>query len=199
VIAISGTPGTGKTEAGVILAKHLNAEFIELGQVIKEQQFHYGEDLARGTLIANIEGLQEYLINRFEDSPKRYIVVGHFADLVPKGSLTILVVLRCHPVILAQRLEARQWSSMKILENLQAEILGTCITEALSQHDREKIFEIDTSHSSVEEVAAVIEAILAGKGKQFAIGKISWLRVLEPQLIHQIMEENRLPSSSQKA
>ncbi len=199
VIAISGTPGTGKTAIGSLLAKHLNAEVIELGQVVKDQQFHYGEDPNRETLIANIESLQKYLLNRFQDSEKRLVVVGHFADLVPEEFLTVLVVLRCHPVTLTQRLESRQWSLEKILENIQAEILGACTSQGLTQHSHDKIFEIDTTESSFEEVVAAIEEILAGKGSQSAVGKISWLRTLDPQLIHQIMEENRLPSLSQKA
>ncbi|MFX1318672.1 MAG: adenylate kinase family protein [Promethearchaeota archaeon] len=199
VIAISGTPGTGKTEVGSVLATRLDAEFVELGQVIKEQRFHHGEDPNRDTLIADTAKLQDYLVRQFQKAEKQFVVVGHFADLVPKQYLAALIVLRCHPIVLMQRLAARQWSSKKILENIQAEILGTCISDGLAQHSRDRIFEIDTSDSSVEREVAAIEAILAGRGKEYAIGKISWLRILEPNLIHQIMEEQHLPSSSQKA
>jgi adenylate kinase len=199
VIAISGTPGTGKTAVGSVLAKRLNAEFVELGQIVKEQQFHHGEDVTRGTLIADLSKLQDYLVSQFRMMNQQFVVVGHFADLVPTKYLKALVVLRCHPIILARRLEARQWSAKKILENIQAEILGTCVSDALTLHDRYQIFEIDTSDSSVEQEVAAIEAIAAGKGKKYTVGKISWLQTLEPDLFHQIMEKNQLPSSSQKA
>ncbi len=199
VIAISGTPGTGKTAVGRALATRIDAEFIELGQVVKDQQFHHGEDSSRSTLIADTDELQDYLVSQFQQTKKQFVVVGHFADLVPKEYLAVLIVLRCHPITLMQRLAARQWSSKKILENVQAEILGTCISDGLGQHSRDRIFEIDTSDSSVEKEVATIEAILAGSGKEYAIGKISWLRTLEPQLIHQIMEDRQLPSPSQKA
>jgi adenylate kinase len=199
VIAISGTPGTGKTAVGSVLAQQLSAEFVELGQVVKEQQFHCGEDVTRDTLIADLGKLQDYLVNRFLKTTKQFVVVGHFADLVPTKYLKALVVLRCHPIILARRLGARQWSTDKILENIQAEILGTCASDALAKHSRNRIFEIDTTDSSVEKVVAAIEAIVAGRGNEYTIGKISWLKILEPELVHQIMEENQLPSSSQKA
>lgn len=199
VIAISGIPGTGKTAVGSVLAKRLNAEFIELGQVVKERQLHYGIDPDRGTLIANIDSLQDYLIDQIQDTEKLFVVVGHFADLVPENYLKVLVILRCHPVTLAERLCSRQWSSKKTLENIQAEILGECTSQGLARHRLEKIFEIDTTDTPIEEVVDTIEVILSGKGDQFAFGKISWLRTLDPELIHQIMEENRLPASSQKA
>lgn len=199
VVAISGTPGTGKTAVGILLAQQLQIEAIELGQVVKEQQFHYGEDVERETLIADIESLQDYVSQQIQQTEELQIVIGHIADLVPKEFLKVLVVLRCHPVTLAQRLANRQWSAKKIVENLQAEILGECTSQSLATHDYNRIFEIDTTNSTIDEVVTHIKKILAGKGTQFAVGKISWLSTLEPKLIHEIMEENKLPSVSQKA
>lgn len=199
VIAISGTPGTGKTAIGTLLAQHLQTEVIELGQVVKEKHFHYGEDVERRTLIADIESLQDYLSKRIQQTEKPLVVIGHFADLVPKESLKVLVVLRCHPVTLAQRLSDRQWSSKKIVENIQAELLGECTSQSLAHHEFNQIFEIDTTNFTIEAVVTHIKKIIAGEGRQFMVGKISWLSTLNPQLIHEIMEENKIPSSSQKA
>ena len=199
VIAISGTPGTGKTAIGTLLAQQLQIEVVELSHVVKEQHFHLGKDLERETLIADIEGLQHYLAKRILQTDDLLIVIGHFADLVPEEFLKVLVVLRCHPVILEQRLSNRQWPSKKIVENLQAEILGECTSQSLANQDYNRIFEIDTTDSTFEEVVANIKKILAGEGDVFTVGKISWLSTLDPQLIHEIMEENKLPSASQKA
>ena len=199
VIAISGTPGTGKSAVASLLADQLNTETIELSQVVKDQRFHYGEDPDRGTLIANLEKLQEHLVGRFRDTKKLFVVIGHFADLVPEYHMKVLVVLRCHPVTLTERLRNRQWPLKKTLENIQAEILGECTYQGLAHHNRSKIFEIDTTNSTIEQVVLIIKKILAGKGNEYTVGKISWLSVLDPHLIHEIMEENKLPSSSQKA
>ena len=199
VIAISGTPGTGKSAVGRKLAQRLDVEAIELGQIVKEQQFYTGEDPDRNTLIADIDRLQDYLANLIRHSEKRIIVSGHFADLVPDEFMEILVVLRCHPITLIDRLRNRQWSTTKILENIQAEILGECTSQSLAHHTESRIFEIDTTTQSAEEVSTTIEEILKKAGEQYAVGTISWLRSLDPQLIHEIMEENRLPESSHKA
>ncbi|MDO8123733.1 MAG: adenylate kinase family protein [Candidatus Hermodarchaeota archaeon] len=196
VIAISGTPGTGKTGIGQLLVKRLNATLIELSHLAKEQQLLLGEDLKRETLIADTEKLQQYLINLIREFPKTYVIVGHFADEVPEKILEFLVVLRCNPITLTQRLSNRQWSQSKILENVQAEILGECTMQALLRHKRDKVFEIDTTEATLKEVADAIEVIQAGTSHEYTVGHISWLSTLDPRIIHEIMEENTLPSKS---
>ncbi|MFW9983227.1 MAG: adenylate kinase family protein [Candidatus Odinarchaeota archaeon] len=196
VIAISGTPGTGKTGVGQLLVKRLNATLIELSNLVKEQQLLLGEDVKRETLIADTEKLQHYLVNLIRESPKTYVIVGHFADEVPKELLEFLVVLRCNPITLTQRLRNRQWSQSKILENVQAEILGECTMQALLRHKREKVFEIDTTESTLEEVVDAIEVIQISSSHEYTVGRISWLSTLDPRTIHEIMEENTLPSKS---
>jgi adenylate kinase len=196
VIAISGTPGTGKTGVGQELANRLKATLIELSQLAEEQQLLIGEDTDRETLIVDVEKLQVYLTNFISESAKRYVVVGHFADVIPEDLLDFLVVLRCNPIVLIQRLRSRQWTEKKILENVQAEILGECTAQALSHHKLDKVFEIDTTEASLKEVVDAIEAIHAGHQQQFTVGQISWLRRLDSETLHEIMEENSLPSKS---
>ena len=193
VIAISGTPGTGKTTVAKILAKRLNAQILELSEVVRKQGLVSAEDFERQTLIADLEKLEQYLVKVLEQSSQQFIVVGHYADIVPDHVLDILLILRSHPKQLAQRLQQRSWSQAKILENLQAEILGECTAQSLRQHPQNKIFEIDTTQRSLEEVADIIKEILAGEKKSYSVGKISWLTSLEPQLLHRIMEKNQLP------
>lgn len=194
VIAISGTPGTGKTIVAQLLAKELDVSFIELTQLIKKHNLHSGRDSKRDSLIANIDKLQQHLVSQYRNAKERVIIVGHFADEVPVSLLEILVVLRCHPVILIQRLRKRNWSEEKIVENVQAEILGESTAQGLSRHAPSKIFEIDTTDSSVEEVIENIKKIMTDNRAQYSAGNISWLQVLDPELLYQIMEKNTLPS-----
>jgi adenylate kinase len=199
ILAISGTPGTGKTAIGQLLAKHLKAQILELSDLAKQEQLLLGKDQKRDTFIADLEQLRQYLVDLVRKSDERYIVVGHFADEVPVDFLELIVILRCNPVVLTQRLFQRGWAREKILENIQAEILGECTAQALTRHNLSKVFEIDTTNLLLEETVEAIEAIIAGKGKQFAVGQISWLHTLDPKLLHQIMEEQTLPFKPQKA
>jgi adenylate kinase len=194
VIALSGTPGTGKSAVGQLLATKLSVECLELNQLVIDHRFYLGEDADRRTLIADVDKLRNHLEKLLDDTRARYVIVGHFADEVPKHRLEVLVILRCNPIILTQRLRKRGWSEEKIIENIQAELLGECTAQALIRHERRQIFEIDTSEKTPPATVIAIENILAGKGNHYAVGQISWLHRLKPQLIHLIMEEKTLPS-----
>jgi adenylate kinase len=192
-LALSGTPGTGKTEVGQLLAGQLDAEMLDLSQVVKDRGLVLGRDAPRDTLIADPVRVEHYLKTLLKDAKRRFIVVGHYADVTPDSLLECIVVLRCHPSVLANRLRERGWSHAKILENVQAEILGVCTAQALERHPIQKTFEVDTSERTVPQAADNVKAILAGQGTQFAAGRISWLQILEPALLHQVMEEGHLP------
>ena len=192
-LALSGTPGTGKTEVGRLLASQLNAELVDLSQVVKEQGLVLGRDAPRDTLIADPARVEQYLRALLQGAKRRYIVVGHYADETPDSLVECIIILRCHPGLLTKRLRERNWSYAKILENVQAEILGVCTAQALERHPIQKIFEVDTSHRTVAQAADCIRAVLAGQGAPFAPGKISWLQTLDPGLLHRIMEQGQLP------
>ncbi|MFX1474259.1 MAG: adenylate kinase family protein [Promethearchaeota archaeon] len=193
VLAISGTPGTGKTAAGMLLAKRLNVEVLELSQLVEREKLYSRRDEARDTLVADMEALEEYLAARLPHARRTPLVLGHFADIVPDELLKYLVVLRCHPIVLADRLKERQWTHAKILENIQAEILGECTSQAMHRHPVEKIFEIDVSQLTKEEVVNRIEKIFSGQSAEYTPSRISWLQVLDAQVLHRIMEKSQLP------
>lgn len=192
-LALSGIPGTGKTEVGRLLASQLNAELLDLSQVVKERGLVLGRDALRDTLIADSAGVEQYLQTLLQGARRRYIVVGHYADVIPDPLLECIIILRCHPSLLTKRLRERGWSHAKILENVQAEILGVCTAQALERHPIQKTFEVDTSHRTVAQVADCAKTIHAGQGAPFAAGRISWLQILDPALLHRIMEQDQLP------
>jgi len=192
-LALSGTPGTGKSEVSRLLAGQLKAEIVDLSQVVKERGLVLGRDAPRNTLIADSARVEQYLETLLQSAKRRYIVVGHYADVTPDALLQCIIVLRCDPTVLTKRLRERGWSHAKILENVQAEILGVCTAQALERHPIHKTFEIDTSSGTVAQVAASVNSILEGQGAQFAPGRISWLRILDPLLIDRIMEQGQLP------
>ena len=68
--------------------------------------------------------------------------------------------------------------------------------QALLRHNRDKVFEIDTTEATQEEVADAIEVIKTGTSHEYTVGRISWLSTLDPRTIHEIKEENTLPSKS---
>ncbi|MDP3563674.1 MAG: AAA family ATPase, partial [Methanoregula sp.] len=107
--------------------------------------------------------------------PVNGFVESHFAHLL---ACDRIVVLRCRPDELKQRLELRNYSAAKIQENADAEALDDCLIETVDLHDAGTIFELDTTGRDPVYCADQIEGFLAGKiPAQF--GSLDWSGFLE--------------------
>jgi len=158
VIVISGTPGTGKTILGQALVKEgKKGEYLELGDMIKEEGLYLGYDHERDTLILDVEKFQKKIreiIERTEGEKEEFLIIdGHVTDLIPKDLVDLVVVLRCNPKVLRERLKVKGFLEEKIEENVEAEIMEICLNDALEAFDEEKIIVIDTTKAKVEELA----------------------------------------------
>jgi adenylate kinase len=174
VIAITGTPGTGKSS----VCTALGLEYMDLNRVIEELGLYTGVDPARGSLIADLDRLREYIQ---QNEQPQLILEGHLAHLLEPGAA---IVLRANPVVLAARLEQKGFSPQKIQENVEAEALDIILAEAVDLCAA--VYEVDTSALSVEEVTEVVRAIIAaetakGEGEQRAVlrqryapGSVDW-------------------------
>ena len=76
-----------------------------------------------------------------------------------------VIILRCDPFVLKERLDERDYSKEKIMENLEAEALNIIYMEALDNIDKERIFQLDTTDKSAEESAKMINDFMAGNVK----------------------------------
>lgn len=152
VILISGTPGTGKTTVADILKDKFSALSINLTDVAIANDFILESDAQRQTKVANLEKLIPYMENLISSHSNNIVIEGHYADVIPDSLISVFIILRTEPHILKQRLIKKQFPPQKVQENLQSEILGACTSAALDNHDRNKIYEVDTSTASLEEI-----------------------------------------------
>ena len=160
-IALTGTPGTGKTT----IAGLLPYKVIDINALVKAGM-NFGKDPERGCLEADMDALANYLAKL--DCDEIVILEGHFSHHFADWS----IVLRLGPVILKSRLEARGYSASKIRENLEAEALDVILVEAVELCAR--IDEIDTTGKSPQEVAELVARIIQGR-LQLAPGQVNWL------------------------
>lgn len=151
-VAITGTPGTGKTTASKRLETDL--EIIGLNDLIREEGLTVDIDEERNSLVADIERIADRLADR-----DGIVVESHLAHHLDADRI---VVLRCAPETLKRRLLDRGESERKAEENAEAEALDVILSEAVDRHGLESVFEIDTTDLGPETVAERIEAVLEG-------------------------------------
>jgi adenylate kinase len=164
MIALTGTPGTGKTS----VAEELKRRGYKVISVKEFAEIHRCAKKAGDEIIVDIEKLSKY---RFDG-----IIEGHLSHLL-KPDITI--VLRCNPLVIKKRLLERGWDYEKVMENVEAELIDLILVEALQ--NCEKVYEIDTTEMTISEVADAIEKILRGEGN-FEPGKVDWISELEDRI-----------------
>ena len=119
-IAVTGTPGVGKTsfcsgsDFHILTVDEIAAQHDCLGAI--EDDGAAPIDLER--LISMITWPDENQI----------LIDGHLSHLLP---IDAVVLIRCHPDILRNRLAERNYSQTKIDENVECELIGVIAAECL--------------------------------------------------------------------
>ena len=163
VILITGTPGTGKSTVSTLLSVELRGDYIDITRLVREGGLSQGWDETRATTIADMKALRLALANIIGAASKPVIIDGHYSpDVVLRDEVTLTVVLRRAPWVLREDLKARGYGASKIRENVEAELLGTCLVEALAAQDPNKICEIDTTGMTPDETVKLIIATIDG-------------------------------------
>ncbi|MFA6802731.1 MAG: adenylate kinase family protein [Candidatus Methanomethylophilaceae archaeon] len=172
IIAITGTPGTGKTELGKELAlRKMNVIF--LSDFIRENGLLGEYDGEMGTYDVETEELDAAL-EEFSGSPETYYAEGHLSHFL---TCSAVIVIRCDPDVLAARLAERGYGEEKVKENVQAEILDVILCEADSSDI--PVYELDSTSRTSGELADSVLEISDGKVEPYLPGKTDWTGGME--------------------
>ena len=166
-VAVTGTPGTGKTTATERLDS--NREVVHLNEVIREAGLTTGRDNQRDTLVTDIDAVADRLAGREDVLFESHLAHRFDADRV--------VVLRCHPEELAARLRERGEPRQTVAENAESEALDIVLAEAVDRHGEDRVYEVDTTDLDPAAVTAAIEAVIAGEREPSA-GTVSFVEYL---------------------
>ncbi|ELZ46522.1 nucleotide kinase [Halorubrum coriense DSM 10284] len=152
-VAVTGTPGTGKTTATALLEGEYNV--IHLNDRIKSDDDLWTErDDGRDTLVADLDAVREDL------GDWSGILDSHLAH---RFDADRVVVLRCHPETIESRLEARGESTETAAENAESEALDVILSEAVAEHGAGNVYEVDATDRDPEAVADAIRAAAEGE------------------------------------
>lgn len=172
MIIITGTPGTGKTSVTESLKEDFDAQYISINSLLEDYDLNLGIDETRGYKIVDTEKMIPIVDTIKEESKKNIIIFeGHLAQDYPNADLVI--VLRCNPDVLKERLSTRNWKEAKIHENVSAEILGICTDESYEIYG-DNVQELDSSDRSVNELKNEIIKIINHE-VTYPVGEIDYL------------------------
>jgi adenylate kinase len=166
-VAVTGTPGTGKTTATELLDTDLDV--IHLNEVIRKEGLTTGHDDDRESVIADLDAVADWLAGREDVLFESHLAHQFSADRV--------VVCRCHPEQLEGRLASRGESEASVAENAESEALDIILSEAVQEHGTESVYEIETTDRTPEAVTAEIAAVIEGT-REPSSGTVSYVEYL---------------------
>jgi adenylate kinase len=167
-VALTGTPGTGKTSVAERVGERLDLPVIHLNDRITEHGLHSGRDEERDSLVADLDAVRDHL------GDWAGLLDSHLAHQFEANAV---VVLRCAPDELTERLTEDGEPPERAAENAQSEALDIVLSEAVRLHGEENVYEIDTTGRSVEAVTDEVVAVLRGE-REPAAGTVDFTGAL---------------------
>ncbi len=167
ILGITGTPGTGKKSVAPLAARLLGVDSFSIGDLAlahgcaKRKGGEYEVDTGR--LRRKLSALM----------PRPSVLHGHLLPAVLDPSLAErVVVLRCEPRTLGERLRSRGYLEPKVRANLEAELIGVVAAEAHEAFGS-ATRELDTTSAAPPEAAAAVARLAEGKARG---RRIDWTR-----------------------
>jgi adenylate kinase len=155
VVGITGSPGTGKKSVAPLVAAKLGLGCYGLN------------DLARSFgLLESPDGSvdTDALKRKLRTFERHVVFYGHLLPyVVERDAVSKVAVLRCEPYALKLRLKKRGYPKEKVVENVEAELIGLESYDAFEAFGPERTFEVDTTRSTATESAEKILSTLNGR------------------------------------
>ena len=200
-VAVTGTPGVGKTTA----TEQIEYPVVHLNDAVRTEGLTDGHDDERDSLVVDLDAAASYVAEReaavgaddgdddpagavgaddgdddpagavgADDGDEQSVLVveSHLAHQLPADRV---VVLRCRPDVIEQRLLDRGETEATAAENRESEALDLIVSEAVDRHGEDSVYEIDATDAAPAETAASIEAVIAGEREPSA-GEVSFLQ-----------------------
>jgi broad-specificity NMP kinase len=158
IVAISGTPATGKTSAAKALSKITGWELISLNDLAERKGLYKGYDEERCCRIVDTGRIRSE-VEKLKSSDRNLLIESHYAHEMPAD---LVVVLRTKPQEMRRRGKDKGWDFGKTEENVMAEIMEVCKSESL---EKGMIFrELDTTGKTAEQSAKELSNIMQHEG-----------------------------------
>jgi adenylate kinase len=164
-ILITGVPGTGKTTVAKLLSEKTGAALLDINKLVNVLKLYSSVDETDGAKVVRLKELQDELSLAIKSEKRSIIVEGHLGCEMNLPVLRV-IVLRCEPKVLRQRMAARNYSPEKVAANALSEALDYCTIWSEKNYRKKKVWKLDTTEKSADQVADEIGKIISGKTKK---------------------------------
>ena len=142
LIAISGSPGVGKSTLAKLLVNKLGFDRLNLHHYYKHISRSYNS--SKQSYDVDYTKFEKLVKEKLRETQKGLIIDSHISHLLPKRLVDLCIVLTCSDLKkLERRLKKRKYPIKKIRENLDAEIFQVCLVEAKEKKHNILVYNLD--------------------------------------------------------
>lgn len=178
-ILITGTPGTGKSSVAKEICGRKGWALLSLKDIAEKHGCITGKEGRER--IVDVLKLRAATIRELKGKEDA-AVEGHLGCEFPL-SVDFVFILRTHPSELKKRMRRRKYPTIKIEENLMAEMLDYC-SQVSAGHYKVPILEVDTTKRAAKETAKRIISFLEGRVKK--LDSVDWSTELRKKTLRHI-------------
>ncbi|MFP4116265.1 MAG: adenylate kinase family protein [Candidatus Aenigmatarchaeota archaeon] len=164
-VAVTGTPGTGKTSVSKKLAEETDLDYVSVNDLARKRDCVISRDEERDSDVVDVQKLREEA-----KELDGCVLDGHLSHFLEND---MVFVLRCKPSVLRTRLEDKGWDEEKVRENMDAEITGVIEMEARNGND--EVYSLETTEENPEEVIETLKKIIKGEAGEEYEKHFDWI------------------------
>jgi adenylate kinase len=169
-IALTGTPGVGKTTLAAVAARH-GWRVVDVKAWAGSEGCVAGWDAEDQAEVIDVARLSRRVP---ADDGSQVLYEGHLSHLLPLDGAW---VVRLDPEALRDRLERRGYPPAKVRENVEAEAVDLILQEALDRHPR-RLVQRDGTHRTPEALYDAFAAAGVEGLERPDIEAVQWLERL---------------------
>lgn len=167
VYGVTGTPGTGKKSVAPLVSRSLGVDAVSVEALARSH------GALRRVADGGVVDVSRLSAKLAESPPAKCVVYGHLLPYsVPAPLVVRAVVLRTEPSVLKERLIRRGYPRGKVIENVEAELIGVVSADAFGAYGPKKTAELDTTRASPG--GAADSALATLRGEAPPRGRVDW-------------------------